>query len=273
MVLKPNRGMGSLAVAIISNEIEIDAYFEKYNSVRDNFRQFMRDEIASDGRVVAEQFIGGTLCSVEIAAAVDGYKFLAISRRKRQSVRDVNELGSTLPGISDPQAIKNIQRYSEQILSAIGLDRGLFHIEMILDEQNRPTLVEVNPRMMGGTVPRLYEYGTGQNVYELLIKVHLGLPIGSPPVFKRAVASRVIGAISRSTVRGDLPTNWMDEFLPDIIFHDMALYAGQQLNPAENNFSTYGYFVVSAPTGQQADDKAENVLGRIEAKLQVDLCR
>ncbi|MBI2343680.1 MAG: hypothetical protein HYV02_05070, partial [Deltaproteobacteria bacterium] len=50
-----------------------------------------------------------------------------------------------------------------------------------------------NPRLIGGTGPRMLWHGCGINIYELLIAIFLGQPPASPPAWHTAVTSRFLG--------------------------------------------------------------------------------
>lgn len=273
VVLKPNRGLGSLGVRIAHTPAEAEDFFANHRREMDSLRHSFNRELTADDRVIAEGFISGTLCSVEIGIAADGFKRLAVSRRKRQRADDVNELGSTIPGVDDPEADRALGAQVERILTVLGFDRGLFHVEVILDERERATLVEVNPRLMGGTLPRLYRLATGVDAYDLLIRIFLGEPIGEVPPVRGAVASRIIGARRDGTVRADLPPDWIRAFEPELAFHDIPVRAGQAVPELRHNFLSVGQFMVAAEDPRAADAKADDILLRMEQALGIDLCR
>ncbi|MHA7773869.1 ATP-grasp domain-containing protein [Roseibium sp. M-1] len=273
IVLKPNNGMASLAVKTALNEADIKTYFEEYRQKTEAISPSLRQELAVDGRIIAEKYITGTLYSVEMGLGVDGYKFYVLSRRNREEGNDILELGSTMPGTLDKPITEKAQTYVQNILTICGFDRGIFHVEIIIGEDGEPTLIEINPRLMGGTSPSLYNLAADANIFSLLIDIHLDLPTGPAPEIKGAAASRVIGSRETCRVRSDLPDNWISSFADEMAYHNIPIRANQLLPKMEHNFHSLGQFQVKASSPAEADRKADDLLERIGATLGIDLCR
>lgn len=95
-----------------------------------------------------------------------------VSGRHRAQQDETYELGATMPApISNNDRLKCIA-YAIEVVKALGLNFGIFHLEMIVD-QGKPVLVEANPRLMGANMPRIFQETTSVNIYESLIKIHL----------------------------------------------------------------------------------------------------
>ncbi|MCA1298593.1 ATP-grasp domain-containing protein [Stappia indica] len=272
IVLKPNRGLGSIAAKVVSTPEEIEEYYRDYNNLLSSLTGGLRQEFSADGRIIAEAFLDGTLCSAEVAVASDGFKLLALSRRKRSGTTDINELGSTMPGVTDPDSVAHIHDYVASVIDALGFDRGIFHVELILDADEKPSLLEVNPRLMGGTLPLLYKSLTGADVYDILIDTFLDKPMGPPPAMTASVASRVLGARERATARADLDDNWQAAFAADTVFCDIPLQKGQTVERLDHNLCSFGMFAVSAATPEEADAKADRLLKQMEKVIGIPLC-
>ena len=273
IVLKPNNGLLSMLVATVDNADEIDAYFSASIVEGTKLPQAVTENIEVGADLVAEKYIRGELHSVEVAMTVEGPTFFVLSRRKRDSLNDSIELGSTMPGTFESAVTDRAFTYVGRILSALGFDRGIFHVEVIIDRDGLPHLVEVNPRLMGGTSPSLYNLVSGRDVFSDLIRVHLDQPISPLAPISGAVASRVIGAATDWRVRDDLPADWIAPLLPQLAYHKINLVAGQSLPKMSHNMHSLGQFQVRAKTPEQADIIANDLIDKIFSITGVPLCK
>src|SRR5206468_1631395 len=110
--------------------------------------------------------------------------------RYRGNVDEVVELGGFMPARLDPATWRACEDYAVRVCRALGLDLGIFHLEIIVTADG-PRLVEANPRMMGGALPLIYERFTGHSIQDHLIAVHLGSPLPVPALPERRVVSSV----------------------------------------------------------------------------------
>lgn len=273
IILKPNNGLFSMLVRRVDNMEDIQTYFSELALNPGHLPTAVRENIDLGDRIVAERYVVGELHSVEVAMTTEGPHCLVLSRRKRDSTNDAIELGSTMPGTTDPVVTDRSYRYVVEILNALGFDRGVFHVEIILGDDGVPHLVEINPRLMGGTSPTLYNLVSGRDVFADLVRVHLDEPIAPVLAFEHAVASRVIGAACDWTVRDDLPQDWIEALAPHMAFHDVRIASGVALPRMTHNYNSLGQFQVRAGSPQEADRKANALLDRISEITGVPLCR
>ena len=116
----------------------------------------------------------GELVSVEIGMCRGESVRFMVSGRIRARHDETFELGSVVPADLPEDQVQDCFAYAETVLEALGLDLGIFHLEMILTAAG-PVLVEANPRIMGGPLPLLYNALCGRDIFEDLVSIHLGL--------------------------------------------------------------------------------------------------
>ncbi|HEY1914829.1 MAG TPA: ATP-grasp domain-containing protein [Streptosporangiaceae bacterium] len=210
VVVKPPSGADSRLAFVARDAAEVRAGCQRAEADLHEMSSGWVSQL-SRGFLVEER-LHGPLVSVELG--IDGehsYPF-CISGRSRADEDEVVETGVHIPaGLPDDQA-RACFGYAEAVCRTIGLDRGVFHLEMIITARG-PVLVEANPRVMGGILPAIYQYATGHNIYHAFLQVISGAPVeGVPPVFDGCVAGRRFFAREDAT----MPASWnTDDWLAD----------------------------------------------------------
>ncbi|MEV7457097.1 ATP-grasp domain-containing protein [Pseudarthrobacter oxydans] len=189
-VLKPPSGGDSILAFTVGDAVEATAaarsILEDVDAVPEGWnRQFNRG-------ILVEEYLIGTMVSVELGVR-DGKAYpFSITGRHRWEGNEVVELGSFIPAALSDEARASAVQYAINACEAIGLDLGLFHLEIMMTERG-PVLVEANPRVMGGALPTIYEHATGLNIYDGLLQIldpeaNVTIPTGFP----RTVSGRKI---------------------------------------------------------------------------------
>jgi biotin carboxylase len=269
-VVKPSTGVGKVLTAIVHDDDELRQHFAGAVAAHGALRAGVKEEISLE--FVVEELLRGPLYSVELGVSAHGeYIPFAILKRKLGKHNPVLELGSTIPsGLSEAQSDR-ASEYCTQVVTALGLDLGLFHVELIYTEDG-PRLVEVNPRICGGVNPELINHVTGGDMFEYLVRIHLGERIG----IKRlpctgSISSIHLAAFDTCVVRSDLPVDWFEPFKTNIVSNSLNVVAGQTLRRMQTNYDNYGFFRVTAGDYASAVERAEALRREVEAKLGVKL--
>jgi biotin carboxylase len=120
--------------------------------------------------ILVEEFLSGTLVSVELGARDGEFFPFCVTGRFRWAEDEVVELGSFIPAALSAADADRCVEYAIDVCRAIGLDLGVFHLEIMVCDRG-PVLVEVNPRTMGGALPTIYRHATGTDIYAGLLQV------------------------------------------------------------------------------------------------------
>lgn len=269
-ILKPNRGLGSVSVSKVAGPDDVDAFFAQARGEQAGLARATREELETDTRIVAEEYIPGTLYSAEIGMSAGRFIPFAISRRKKVPENETLELGSTIPGEDDREQQAIDLSYIEQVARAVGLDRGIFHIEYIRSGNGLPNLVEINPRIMGGTIPRLYEYATGSSIFPILFDIFLNKDDIVAPAIRRKAVSRVVGATGAGVAWDGLPSDWLSEFEGRLLYANLDVVAGRSYPKFKSNFSSLGQIHAAYGLDEPADQKIDDILGEISRTLRIE---
>jgi biotin carboxylase len=197
-----------------------------------------------------------------------------LSARKRCIADPSIELGTTMPAPVSKDTADALTEYALAVARSVGLDLGVFHIEMIHGHDG-PVLVEVNPRIMGGNMPTAFKLCTGVDAYELLIDIHLHgrLPEACRKVAPvRAATTRMIGPSAAAKVSATLAPDWDAAFKPHLSAWKFDIAPGAQVRPMESSFYP-SYFQVSRPSPAESSLFAEWVISLTEHATGIDLRR
>jgi len=144
-IIKPRAGKGGRGVHICRNPDEL-LYHLKGN-----------------GNVVIQQYLPGKEYTIDVLSDLDGNALVAVPRERICVKAGISFKGRVLID-------EAMQSQCIEIAEELGL-KGPSCMQMKCDEQGRPLLLEVNPRMGGGTIMATY---AGVNIPQLVIDIHRG---------------------------------------------------------------------------------------------------
>lgn len=269
-IIKPSTGVAKMLTTIVQGPEEVVEHFCRAAAEHAGLVEGLAFDVGLE--FLVEQLAIGPLFSIEVGISDHGeWMPLAIVRRKTARRNVILELGSTMPsGLSDHE-YETAASYAQQVSTALGLGAGMYHMEFIYTREG-PLLVEVNPRIAGGTIPDLIRTSTGVNLFEVLLDIHLGQRIGLRRLEPHIACSQTyLCAASDCTVREDLPYDWFEQFRDRIVTGRSDIVPGKQLKAHRNNFGAYGIFSVTAPSYETAREAARQVHGEIMSALALEL--
>ncbi|MFV0438250.1 MAG: ATP-grasp domain-containing protein [Desulfopila sp.] len=269
LIFKPTSGLSSWFIKRVDSRGDLEVAFDEYRrelgEMNEIYNTIMNDT------VVIEEYLEGTMISLEICASRGVTTPLSICERKRYSKNEILELGSTMPATLPPDQWEAVCQYGQSVLEAMGLDMGIFHLEIILTTRG-PLLIEANPRLIGGMGPRLLSLTLGRNIYGLLIDAHLGNPVLPPDSAPRCYAtSRVMALEEESIYYREELSPWHEEYHSSLVYYRFGLKQGDKVPKAASNEHSFGYFVVQANSPWESEHLAEAILGRLREELQLPL--
>jgi biotin carboxylase len=267
-VVKPSSGGDSLLAAVVADEASLrraaaaalDGVAELPPALHEQF-----------GRgIVIEEKLVGELVSVEVGMIDDRPLHYAVSGRYRGKADEVVEVGAFMPARLDRATWRACEDYAVRVCRALGLDLGIFHLEMIVTADG-PRLVEANPRLMGGAFPFLYERFTGHSIHDHLIALHLGSPLPVPALPEgRVVSSHRLNPERDGVIAADARFDWVAEYAPHVIYLDTEMLVPGRACTAGD---TIGRFQLTHERHELIDELASIVLSRFESVIGIPMMR
>ncbi len=160
-------------VRCIHNDAEMKEYFSELESVKEYGRSIRREK-----RFLVEEFVQGLLVSAETITFDGKTHVVGITERDVTGYPYFVEIGSFFPS-EHPQKVL-IEQTAKLVVEVLEIDFGICHIELVVTD-NGPVVIEVNPRLAGGLIPKLIELSMGIDMIQAAINLHLGNPIDLTP--------------------------------------------------------------------------------------------
>jgi biotin carboxylase len=177
VILKPVSGLASIAAATITTPDELLQAWDEADRRLSALPNGIRGHMGAG--LVIEQRLRGQMVSVELAVRDGHYHVFMISGRHRNEFSETDALGISMPADLEPADWTAAVRHAVEVVEAVGLDFGIFHIEMMMTPDG-PRVVELNPRLMGGSMPMLYKLLTGHDIFHSLYDLHSGAGLSVP---------------------------------------------------------------------------------------------
>ena len=162
VVIKPPSGLDSRLAFVARDAADARAGGQRAEQSLRDLPTAWHGQLARG--LLVEEYLPGPLVSVELGRNGDHSYPFCISGRTRSHEDEVIETGVHIPAELPADQARACVGYAEQACRAIGLDRGVFHLEMIVTPRG-PVLVEANPRIMGGILPTVYRHAAGHDIY------------------------------------------------------------------------------------------------------------
>lgn len=271
LIVKPVQGYGKLMMRRIGSPGELELFCQDYRALRDGLVEMDKAFVSED--LLLEEYLEGTMYSVEIGADERGTYPFMVTERHRPEYNPLIELGSSMPALAEPALRDALADYASHVVRALCLDVGIFHLEVIATARG-PVLVEANPRLMGGPLPLLYGWATADNIFDHLIRLHAGQPLDwNAQIKARFATGRQIAPLHAGVAASDIDASFMRERCSWVVSSAVNVSKGMAVAPMTCNFESLGYVLVIADSHAESVELAERALSEIEQALGVALAR
>ncbi|MGY3347013.1 MULTISPECIES: ATP-grasp domain-containing protein [unclassified Bradyrhizobium] len=176
-VAKPISGTGSIGVTLANTE----------TAASDALRKLLRTTNDVRGRPIQAgallmSYVAGEEYSVEILDS----KIIGLTRKHLGSLPHFVEIGHDIPAPISSRSRVRIENEALRAIQVLGHVKGPAHVELRVGE-DCVTVIEVNPRLAGGSIPTLFRYTTGFDPVLAVLSSLLG--VSSPALSRDAHGS------------------------------------------------------------------------------------
>lgn len=253
VILKPSRNSGSRGVAEIGPEVAFDAFASLFERAKDMSR---------DASVMVEQFVDGPEFSVEIIVYHGTVHVLQVTDKKTTGAPYFVELGHNQPSLFPDSVVAVVKDAAVSGVKALGLNDCAAHAEVKV-QGGKAFLMEVGARLGGDFIStELTRLSTGVDMVAAAIDVALGVePSLHPSTAPQGVAIRYFTPPPGRVVAIE---NEHVLARPDV--YDARIYVrpGDFVREVKSSLDRSGHVIVTAPTGEQAIDIAEELVSTVK---------
>lgn len=164
-VAKPISGTGSIGVTLADTE----------TGASDALRKLLRTTNDVRGRPIQPgallmSYVAGEEYSVEILDS----KIIGVTRKHLGPLPHFVEIGHDIPAPISSWLRVKIENEALRAIQVLGHVKGPAHVELRVGE-DCVTIIEVNPRLAGGSIPTLFRYTTGFDPVLAVLRSLLGM--------------------------------------------------------------------------------------------------
>lgn len=165
-VTKPISGTGSIGVSLVETVTDATEALRNLLGATNDVRGRPIQSCA-----LLMSYIAGEEYSVEI---LDSH-IIGVTRKHLGALPHFVEIGHDVPALLSPQLRAQIEQEALRAIEVLGHVQGPAHVELRL-HQDCVTIIEVNPRLAGGSIPSLFRHATGFDPVLAVLRSLLGLP-------------------------------------------------------------------------------------------------
>ncbi|HEU5269464.1 MAG TPA: ATP-grasp domain-containing protein, partial [Jatrophihabitans sp.] len=190
--------------------------------------------------------------SVEVLNHGDRRWVLAVTDKALGPAPYFAEMGHLIPSRQTGRA--DLGEVAMAACAAIGLDRGIAHVEVRFEDGQPPQVIEVGARTAGDGIPDLVELALGIPAYELHVRSYLG-SLGAPPPAKPAgVAGLAVLKAAPGRIRAIRQPARLD---PAIVNYELHAEIGAISEVPQSYLQREGYVQLYWPGAQPAELAAD----------------
>jgi S-sulfo-L-cysteine synthase (3-phospho-L-serine-dependent) len=258
VVVKPASGTGSIAVRLCQTAGQVRAAVGHAFAAPD-------PALPPQDTVLVEEYLTGA----EYSAELIDESVVGITKKLLGGEPYFVETGHDFPAPLPAADRSALGEVAVAAVRALRLGWGGAHVELRYSAAGRACVVEVNPRLAGGMIPRAVQEATGIDMIYHVVAAAAGRPEPLRPRPERAASIRFLVAGEEGTltgVRGVAEATRQ----PGVVEVGITAQAGQQVVLRHSFRDRLGYVIASAAGNAEAARTAEAALALLAACVTPD---
>ncbi len=166
-----------------------------------------------------------------------------------------------------PEGVQHaIEQTVADACAAIGLVEGPIHAEVRLPEGERPVVLEVAARSIGGLCSRALRFGAGISLEELILRHAVGAPLGDLRRSTQASGVMMIPILSSGVledVRGIEDVRAID----GVAGIEITIPKGQTVQSLPEGDRYLGFIFATGPSPGEVEEALRQALARLEIRI------
>jgi S-sulfo-L-cysteine synthase (3-phospho-L-serine-dependent) len=255
VVVKPTSGTGSIAVRLCRTGDQVRAAVGHAFASPD-------PALPPQDTVLIEEFLTGA----EYSAELIDFSVVGITRKLLGGEPFFVEVGHDFPAPLPAADRAALGEVAVAAVRALGLGWGGAHVELRYSAAGQACVVEVNPRLAGGMIPRAVQEATGIDMICHVVAAAAGRPEPLRPRAKRAASIRFLVAGEEGTLTGVLGVAEATR-LPGVVEVGITAQPGQRVVLRHSFRDRLGYVITSAAGNAEAAATADAALALLAARV------
>ena len=256
VVVKPTAGSGSVGVRRCADAEQVRAAAEAVLEVDPAVLG-----LPPQSAVLVEEYLDGAEFSVE---TLDD-QVVGVTGKHLGAEPYFVETGHDFPARVAPERRRRLGEVAVHALRALGLGWGPAHTELRWSSSGI-RVIEVNPRLAGGMIPRVVEVATGVDLIRHTVARAAGMALPLAPARSGGAAIRFL--LPHQAGRLDrLDGLAAASRQPGVVEVVVTAEPGQQLSVRNSFQDRFGYVISAGDDGWAAAERAEHALALIEARI------
>jgi biotin carboxylase len=256
VVVKPASGTGSIAVRKCGTAAEASA------ATRDALDPNVDPALPAQNMVLVEEYLSGAEYSVEL---IDE-RVVGITRKLLGPEPYFVEIGHDFPAPVDATDHHALGATAVAAVRALGLGWGGAHVELRYGRGPDPYIVEVNPRLAGGMIPRAVQEAIGIDMIKHVVAAAAGRPeslrqLRDGAASIRFLVARETGTVAAITGVAEAST------LPGVVEVDITCTVGQHVVLCNSFRDRLGYVIAVAKDSIDAAAAADAALKVLDIQM------
>eukprot|EP00930_Biecheleria_cincta_P072580 TRINITY_DN5995_c0_g1_i2.p1 TRINITY_DN5995_c0_g1~~TRINITY_DN5995_c0_g1_i2.p1 ORF type:complete len:526 (+),score=103.89 TRINITY_DN5995_c0_g1_i2:71-1579(+) len=168
-VLKPAKGSGSTGVVRVESADEAMHEFAKLQQ---------RSWVREDTVFILEEYIEGPEFGVELVMQGGVVRFSSIMDAAKQASGSYFQgTGRSCPSVEPADVQAHVLQHCAAAAQVVGLTSGVIDMDVRWSAKFGPRVIEINPRMGGGSVHIMHEIAYNIDLVEVQLRTALDLPV------------------------------------------------------------------------------------------------
>ena len=251
-IVKPCDSSGSRGICLVNDRNDRQAALSAFQRAL---------SFSHNGAVMIEEYMQGPEVSVE-TITIDGQThIIQITDKITTGAPRFVELGHTQPSRLSDLTTKNIKSIAEAAISAIGIENGPSHTEIIVTDEGAK-IVELGARLGGDCIAtHLVPLSTGVNMVEACIKIALG---EKPDITKKYSMGSAIRYMPQTPgIIKDIKGTQCAANVQGVQQISFVCGIGSKVSEIDSSNSRIGFIIAQGKNADEAEINCENAIKKI----------
>ncbi|MFS1511148.1 ATP-grasp domain-containing protein [Chengkuizengella sp. SCS-71B] len=251
-IVKPSDSSGSRGITKIASIEELE------NAI------YIAHRFSKNKKVIIEEFIEGDKIGAQCFSINGKMEMCLINNDTTSNMVAVRH--SFPPNLTNEE-LQRVYSECRKAISSLGITNGPSNLDIMIDKNKKPFIIEVQARCGASMLPELIQYHSGVDLIELCIKLACGQDFTIPKLKNNPVAVEMLYFDKNDHVHYDTDKirQLIHSYQP--LEYDIDLEKGQEVKALKSSANVYGYVICAGSSVHDAEKKCRELLLDIKDRV------